>query len=302
MDGPSDRELRYFVAVAEELNFTRAAERLGMAQPPLSRAIRQLERRLGADLFVRDGRQVQLTDFGAGLVEEARHALDVLDSLGRRARRAARPSPTVVVTAKPGHPTELLRQIADSYAGRPGALPVEFLVSGYRAQADLVREGRADLALLSSPFELGGLDFEPLTSQPRVAAVPAGHPLARRTALRCRDLAGEPVPRWPDESVAERSYWTGRDGDGGANEDPPGGPRVSDPSQLLEVIGLGQAVALIPATLAERNPRPDIAYRPVVDASPYRITIAWSAGSRSRPIADLVRIATSRFGELSKLG
>lgn len=301
MNDLGDRELRYFIAVADELNFTRAAERLRIAQPPLSRAIRQLERKLGAELFHRDSHRVRLTDFGAELLEDAREAIERLDALSQRARRAATRDPTLVVTAKPGLTTEMLRKIIAAYAAGPDARPVEIAVSGYRAQADLIRAGDADLALLSSPYDLRGLDSEPLSSHPRVAALPARHALARRAALRCQDLRGRPIPSWPEETATERTYWAGADNDHEAAGQIPLGPAVSDPTQLLEVVALGQAVALIPAPLAENNHRPDIAYRPVLDASPYLITIAWPAGSRSRPIADLVRTAIALYGEVSEV-
>jgi hypothetical protein len=123
MDSFDVRELRCFVAVAEELNFSRAAERLGMAQPPLSRAIRQMERRLGANLFDRDTRQVALTDVGRTMLDEARFALDVIAGVNRRARRAALTTPTLVTTAKPGIATGMLRRIVDTYTPRNGCAP-----------------------------------------------------------------------------------------------------------------------------------------------------------------------------------
>jgi DNA-binding transcriptional LysR family regulator len=83
------RPLRYFVAVAEELNFARAAERLGIASPPLSRAIRKLEAELGVTLLERSTHHVALTTAGAVLLEQARMALDAVDAAGRRAQRAA---------------------------------------------------------------------------------------------------------------------------------------------------------------------------------------------------------------------
>lgn len=93
MPEPEIRELRYFRAVAEDLNITRAAERLGIAQPPLSRAMRQLERRLGVDLFDRTEARLSLTEAGETLVKEAAVVLDALDSAVRRTQRAALPNP-----------------------------------------------------------------------------------------------------------------------------------------------------------------------------------------------------------------
>jgi DNA-binding transcriptional LysR family regulator len=271
------RELTYFRAVAEELNFSRAAERLGIAQPPLSRAISQLERRLGVRLFERDTRQVSLTDAGSVLLVEAAHVLDAVAAATHRTQRAGR---SLVVTAKPGIASTLLQEVAATYRGH-----VEILVSGYGEQMGLVRTGRADAALVGSPHRLAdrhGLDFESLMTERRVAALPAGHPLVGRHTLAMADLAGYPMPRWTQAQPDERDYWTGQSA-------PVDGPLVSDSSQLLEVVALGQAVALVPASLAEHNQRADLVYRPVTDASPYTVSIVWPTGSRNRELAAFVR-------------
>ncbi|MGH3932095.1 MAG: LysR family transcriptional regulator [Pseudonocardiaceae bacterium] len=304
MDVLEVRDLRYFLAVAEELNFSRAAERLGMAQPPLSRAIAQLERRLEVQLFERSTRQVKLTTAGLTLCEEARSVLDAISAAARRTRRAALTSPTLIVTAKPGIATGLLQQIVRSYTALPGTPQVEIAVSGYREQANMLRDGRADLALVNSPYDARGLDTEPLTSEPRVAALPAGHELASRAALSCHDLRRHPMAQWPGLSPAERLYWSGRDHEFPANGsiEPPidvplPGPVVNDSTQLLEVVALGQAVALVPLSMAEQNPRADIVYRPVYDASPYLIDVAWPNGSRAHSIALFVQTAVNISAE-----
>ena len=113
------RELRYFVAVAEDLHFGRAAKPLGMAQPPLSRAIRQLERRLGAALLERTSRAVTLTEAGSVLLQEGRAALDAVEAAERRAHRAALAATghaAVVLAAKAGASGELLAKLLDAYA------------------------------------------------------------------------------------------------------------------------------------------------------------------------------------------
>lgn len=286
MDGPELRELRYFRAVAEELNFSRAAAHLGIAQPPLSRAVRQLERRLGVQLFVRSTRAVALTPAGVTLLGESQRVLDAVAAAVRHTRRAARPDRALVVTAKPGIGSELLGRIV---AGHPAL--VEIVVSGFGEQAGMVRDGRADVALLGCPGETDGLDVEPLFTEARVAALTAEHVLAGRTTLRCADLAGLPTPVWPGSSAAERAYWAGQDVEGGVVV---AGPTVADSAQLLETVALGQAVALLPESVTLRNARADIAYRPVLDATPYTLALAWRSGLRDARVAAFVRSALER--------
>ncbi|MGW5742445.1 LysR family transcriptional regulator [Amycolatopsis sp. NPDC003861] len=285
MDDVEVRELRYFRAVAEELNFSRAAERLGMAQPPLSRAIRLLERRLGVQLFERTSRHVSLTPAGAVLFAESAKALDAVTAAVRRTRRAAQQTPALVVTAKPGVATDLLRRIADAHPD-----PVDVRVSGFGEQAEMLRDGRADVAVLGCQSGTHhGLDVEVLFSEPRVAALPSGHELAARAVLTCADFAGRPTPCWPLSSAADRAYWSGQDVTGGPVTP---GPIVHDSAQLLETVALGLAVALLPASVAELSARDDVVYRPVVDATPYALALAWPAGARDPRIARFVRTAT----------
>ncbi|ALG08247.1 LysR family transcriptional regulator [Kibdelosporangium phytohabitans] len=300
MTGVEVRELQYFRAVAEELSFSRAAERLGMTQPPLSRAILRLEHRVGAKLFERTTHRVELTVAGLTLLEEATRVLDAVSAAILRTARAARGIPPLVITAKAGVVTDLLRRVADAYRTLNTDVEIEMIVSSYGEQAQMVRDGRADIALIGSPAEHRGLEIETLACLPRVAAMPARHSLAARTTLFCRDLVGLPFPQGPNATPAQQAFWAGQD----EQEHPvlnTAGPVVTDSSQLLEVVALGQAVALVPVTLAEHAPRADIAYRPVLDASPYRVSIAWPMGSRDLRTAHFVRtvmeLSSSHFLE-----
>jgi DNA-binding transcriptional LysR family regulator len=278
------RELRYFVAVAEELHFGRAAQRLGIAQPPLSRAIAQLERRLGVALLERTSRTVTLTEAGAVLLTEGRAALDAVAAADRRTRRAGRAGagrPRLVLATKAGATDELLAKLLDAYAAEPGAVEVDVLLCGIGEQEGLLRDGRADVALLHRPFDsTTGFDTEDLTTEGQVAILPAGHHLSGRSHLRMADvtaLPDLPMPRWP--------------GPGGTYAEGPG-PQVRDHQQLLQLIGLGRAVAVLPGS-CRANLRPDVVAVPVLDAPAVTTVIAWPPHSRSRPLADLIRVALS---------
>ncbi|HVW43176.1 MAG TPA: LysR family transcriptional regulator [Amycolatopsis sp.] len=272
------RELRYFVAVAEELHFGRAARRLGIAQPPLSRAIRQLERRVGATLLDRNSRGVTLTEAGSVLLREGLAALDAVDAAERRTRRAATGRPGLVLVTKAGASAELLAKLLDAYAAEPDAVSVDVQLCGIGEQARLLRDGRADVALLHRPFDsTAGFDVEELTTEGQVVVLPAGHPLTTRPHVRTAEVAALdlPTPRWPQP---DGTYPDGA------------GPRVRDNTQLLQLIALGRAWAILPES-SRSLLGTDHATVPVLDAPSVTTVIAWPPHSRSRAVADLVRTA-----------
>ena len=277
------RELRYFVAVAEELHFGRAAQRLGIAQPPLSRAIAQLERRLGVALLERTSRSVGLTEAGEVLLREGRAALDAVDAADRRTRRAALAAtgdPGLVIVTKAGASTELLAKLLDAYAAEPGAVAVDVVLCGPAEQERLLRDGRADVALLHRPFDsTAGFDTEELLTEGQVVLLPSGHPLAGRAHVQLSEvtaLPDLPLPRWPQ-----------RDGTYPAGP----GPEVRDHTQLLQLIALGRASAVLPESCRAQL-RDGLAAVPVLDAPAVTTVIAWPPHSRSLALAGLVRAAT----------
>ncbi|SEP66241.1 transcriptional regulator, LysR family [Streptomyces sp. yr375] len=267
------RPLRYFVAVAEELNFARAADRLGISPPPLSRAIRLLETELGVTLFARTTHSVALTPAGTVLLTEARTALDALEAAARRARRAADAEPKLVLAMKADGDAGLLEALCARYAQEPAALPVAIRLSRWQEQPRLLRLGEADAALIYEPFDRTGLDAETLATEPQVAALAASHPLAARDRLVLADLGLHPgeLPRYLHEIRCQGH----------------------DLAQLLTLTGLGRVMPLLPASVAVRYPRPGVVYRPVSDAPPAVLMIAWPQQSRSTATAALVRAAAS---------
>ncbi|MEV4137561.1 LysR substrate-binding domain-containing protein [Dactylosporangium sp. NPDC049742] len=272
------RELAYFVAVAEELHFGRAATRLGIAQPPLSRAIRQLERRLGVTLLERTSRSVALTAAGEVLLREGRAALDAVAAADRRTRRAGHPAAKLVLATKSGAAGDLLPALLSAYTATAPAATIEVLLCGIGEQERLLRDGRADVALLHLPFDdTTGLDIEELHTEGQVAVLPAGHRLAARTHLLTADLAGEPFPTWPGATAAPA-----------APASP--GPLVRDSTQLYQLIALGMVVATLPSSCRSQL-RPDLVAVPVLDAPTVTTVIAWPPHSRSPALATLIRCA-----------
>jgi DNA-binding transcriptional LysR family regulator len=269
------RELQHFVAVAEELHFGRAAERLGIAQPPLSRTIRQLETRLGVALLHRTSRSVALTLAGEVLLREGRRALTALQAAERRTRHAGRAR--LVLATKPMSDGGLLGAILGRHAAGPAAPEVEIRLCGAGEQLGLLRSGDADVALLRLPHDdPEGLELRELLTEPEAAIVPATHPWAARGSLTLAELRAQPLPLWPEVPPEER--------DG-----------ARDPGHLSQLIALGRLLALVPASAAHHL-RTDLSVVPVSDAPLSTLVIAWPAGTASPAVAALVAAATEVAG------
>lgn len=273
------RQLQYFVVVAEELHFGRAAARIGIAQPPLSRAIARFERQLGVCLFERTSRSVALTDAGAVLLTEGRAIITAIAVAERRTRQVTTNKPHLVLVAKAGTSEQLLTKLLEAYASEPDAVSVELMLCDAHQQLQLLHDGHADVAMLHLPFDsTSGLDTEPLSTEHQVAILPAGHALAHRPQL-CMDevaaLPGLPPARWPELS--------------GSYPDGPG-VEVHNLTQLYQLIALGRSSVVVPKS-ASAGLRQDLIAIPVTDAPTVTTVIAWPEYSRSRSVADLVRIA-----------
>ncbi|MFF3562566.1 LysR family transcriptional regulator [Streptomyces sp. NPDC002574] len=258
MDRLETRELVYFVAVAEELHFGRAAERLGIAQPPLSRAIGRLERRIGVRLLERSSRRVALTEAGAEFLEGSRRSLDGLDALVRRTRRAARPA-RLVLAVRPGTGSGLLGELVGGDAG-PG---VDLVFT--HDQPAALRDGTADLAMLcSGTDDLTGLRTADLTEEDPVALLPAGHALAARPFVTTAELRHE------------AAY---------AGECP-----AASLDEIVDRVALGRLVAVVGSTAAGRIGPAAVAV-PVADLPPTRVVLGWPEHVSRPDVADFVRAA-----------
>lgn len=188
------RHLRYLVAVAEELHFGRAAMRLNIAKPPLSRAIRQLEDDVGAKLFQRGARAIALTPAGESLLEDAYLILDMVGNAARSARNNASDRKRklrigIAETAATGPLSRILSTFHDRFPDIE--MTLYELPTSQQPRALFSRS--IDAGLLIPPADIAGLLTEPLWEERYRLAVPEGHPLAKRTRIAVADLAGEPL-------------------------------------------------------------------------------------------------------------
>jgi DNA-binding transcriptional LysR family regulator len=194
------RHLRYFVAVAEERNFSRAAERLHKAQSPLSAAIRQLEHEIGAELLARSSRGVTLTQAGDVLLERARHILETVEGAVAAAQRAAAGE---LGTLRIGYSWSARFAILPGLAQQFAQLhPEVTLITQEMWNADMpggLRRATIDLAISLCPERHGELDYLLLRRETVVILVPEGHRLSGESCVRLRDLSDEPYLMFPRE-------------------------------------------------------------------------------------------------------
>ena len=197
------RHLRYFVAVAEELHFGRAAERSFVAQPTLSQGIRAFEGEVGARLFERSPR-VALTDVDAVLLPLARRVLAEAERAEAAVRAAAEGR---AGSLRVGYEAPIMRDgLAESIRAFRADVPdaaLDFWEAGSREQAEAVREGHADVGLVLLPVDERGVEVRTLGEAPVVAVLPAGHRLAGRETVALAELAGEPQVAWARDPSPE---------------------------------------------------------------------------------------------------
>ncbi len=187
------RHLRYFVTLAEELHFGRAAERLHIAQPPLSQQIRQLEIELGFDLFHRTKRKVQLTEAGLVFLEEAQQILKQLEQaiqIGRQTSRGEIGQLAIGFVSSAGY--NVLPKFHRTFRTSLPGVVLELRELTTFQQVQSLREGRIDVGFIRPPIEESGFNTETIFREPLVVALPETHPLANKLNLSLASLCSEP--------------------------------------------------------------------------------------------------------------
>jgi DNA-binding transcriptional LysR family regulator len=280
------RDLRYFVAVAEELSFTRAAsERLFISQPALSKQIRQLETTLGVTLLRRDHRRVSLTPAGDALLSHARGLIADWDDAEQAVGEIAASQRSRLTV---GFQTSLGRAlrpvIAERFADLRPDWTLDFQqVSWDDASAGLLG-GDTDVAILWLPVpDAAALSFRQLTCEPRWVALPQDHRLAQRGTIHFHELLDEPFLALPSTAGPLRDYWLAADERRGRPIRI--GAEVSTPDETFEAVASGVGVVLLARGNAAIYQAPGVVSRPVRGLSPSRLAVAW----RSRDTRPVVR-------------
>ena len=279
------RALRYFVAVAEELHFTRAAERLYIAQPALSEQIKRLESTLGVALLRRTTRKVELTAAGEAFLVRARRILDEADAAVAEAGLAARGETgslrvATCATAGVALVPETLRALREE---RP-QLSVELSQMDWENYFGGLGEGSVDAAFVWLPVAHPELSFTPLHTEPRVAALAATHRLALTERIDIGEFLLEPWP-WADTNPDALAYWTCADLRGGPARR---GPEVRSMEGMLEAVRAGLCVATVPRSQADASSWPGITFRSVAGLTPATLALAWRTADESAAVTALV--------------
>lgn len=277
------RDLRYFVAVADERNFTRAAAALFISQPALSKQIRALERQLGAPLFDRDGRSVRPTPVGEALLPHARRVLAAWDAAGDAVETAkARQRATLVIGISTSPQRGLLPAIRSRFArSYPEAKTVLRQVGWPDPTAGLAGNS-SDVAFVWLPLpDARRFGRVVVAREPRVVALPETHPLAGRDAVAFADLLDEPFLALPESAGELRDYFLAVDERGGRA--PIIGGEIASTEETYESVLNGDGVVLLAAGNAPLVAHDGVVVRPVRGVSASELALAWRADD-DRPL------------------
>lgn len=291
---PELRHLRYFVAVAEELNFSRAAKRLHMAQPPLSVAIRKLEEEIGASLFVRSSHEVRLTEAGRAFLSGARRALADADAAVAAAQRV---STGEVGTLRVGYNWsarfETLPVLGQAFARqRP---EVELLTEEMRPSQmpQALRSGALDVAIALYPDLFGDLSFELVRREPIVAVLSSSHPFANEEAIGLAELADEFLLFPRDFAPRLHDFYVNLCRKAGFE------PKLgSESSRTRWTLGTWDAstTALFPRSVSSDLPDETVAVPISEPADTLETEVVWLSENQSPTVGAFVEVAGGVFG------
>ena len=283
------RQLRAFTAVAAELNFIRASERLGVSQPALSQTIRQLEATLGLQLFDRDTRHVRLTAAGALIIEDVRDILDRYRAFVDRSRDIAKGRRgTLKVGYLIGAGVDVVPSIIRAFREQFPDVGVHLREYDFSTpEAGIL--GDMDVSILRPPVETAGIEFMTLLEESCVACLPANHRLARAPRVSVYDLLDEPIVAAPGRGVW-RDYWLACDFRNGRM------PNVVHEAPTFEsefqAVASGRGISITPIAASRFYSRPGLAFPEIDDMPPCHVSVAIPV--RASPLArEFAQVATA---------
>ncbi|MFG3418393.1 LysR family transcriptional regulator [Micromonospora sp. NPDC049460] len=288
-------ELETFLTLAEELHFGRTAERLRVTTGRISHVVKKLERRIGAPLFARTSRVVQLTPIGRQLADDLAPLVVGMDEAVRRAVEAGRGVTGRLRVAFLGEWTApvLLKAVALFAQRHPDCQVEVHEVQLFNSRPSLV-DGSIDILMAAYPFD--GMACGPaLLEEERVLAVPAGHPLARQESVSLEVLGDHPVVQYP--AVTSVEFKRDRTPEHTPSGRPvPKGPAGNTFSEMLTLVAMGRGVLPVGEHTRRYYPRPDVAYVPIRDAPPIRRGLVWRESNTTARVREFVRAATDANG------
>lgn len=279
------RQLRYFLAVAEELNFTRAADRMGIAQPPLSQQISNLERELSAELFVRTNRSVALTEAGRALMTHAYRLLNAAEQAALDVAEIAKGDGGLLkIGAIFSAIYTVIPQALRAFSEMRPNVTVRLAEMTISQQIEALRSGEIDAGILRGPILEPDLMAQSLISETFVAAIPADHPLALKSMISLSELASAPLiiispslsrlySMKMTTALLERNYSLNII------------QEVADMHTLLGLVGSGLGLSLVPASL-QAIQLVHVVYRPIKEPMPTStLQIVWRRDNQFRLLA-----------------
>ena len=290
------RQLRYFVAVADEMHFARAAARLLIAAPSLSQQIKALERDLGVRLFERSSTGVSLTEAGTSLLPRARHLLETASELEQAARRIAENREVVLrLGFLPFALTSTTRRLLTEFGRSEPRVTVQMQQYEWSDPSAGLLAGDTDVALVRPPFSGDdGLHLLELAREPLFAITAEDHPLARQESVTVAQLAEE---TWIEAALLTdpvfARWWYLRD------LRPAGSARTtrsmaSTFEEWIAEVAFGRGVNLVPGGLTEEYRRPGVSFVPVSDAPASVLALAWRRDTPPGPVDTIARFASTR--------
>ncbi len=295
------RHLHYFACVAEELHFSRAADRLGMAQAPLSQQIRQLEERIGTQLLSRTTRSVKLTPAGEIFL---RHAIEILGGIDRAVTHTRSipgdDSGKIYVSGVHVALSHVLPGVITEFHKKYPNIQVDVQLLGTASQLEMLQNGTVQVAFIRPTNPAGFLKTEHLLKEGFVAVLHKDHRLAKQEAISVKDFAGEPIITYAP-TVGASYHHVIMDAFRLAGIYPMVVQEVSHTLAIATLVAAGVGIAIAPSWLAH-NLSPHLVYRTLTEIpDEVELVVGWQANEKSKAVLDFVEFSRREFSGRNRL-